>query len=174
MARRSSSRSTDPQTLIVGVVRGAHGVRGELRVIPDSDNPERFRSGRRLLVEGLGEREIRAVRGTRGDVILSLEGIVDREQARALAGRELRVPRAEARDEAQGHLWADLVGLRVQDESGRVLGTLADVLRPGSATDVFVVRDDAGGELLLPAISSVVLRIDVSAGLVVVRPQEEA
>lgn len=159
---------------MVGIVRGAHGVRGELRVIPQSDNPDRFRAGRRLIVAGLGEREILAVRGTSADVILRLSGIADREHARSLAGRELRVTKDEARNEARGVLWADLVGLHVQDESGDALGTLAEVIRPGSATDVFVVRDGAGGELLLPAIDSVVLRIDLAAGVVVVRPLEEA
>ena len=76
--------------MIVGVIRGAHGLRGELRVMPDTDNPERFRAGRRVLVEGAGEHQILAVRGTKTDVIIRLDGIVGRDAARALAGGYLR------------------------------------------------------------------------------------
>ena len=142
--------------------------------MPDTDNPERFRAGRRVLVEGVGEHQILAVRGTKTDVIVRLEGIVGREAARALAGKELRVPLAEARREAAGFLWADLVGMRVEDEAGRELGRLADVLRTGGEADVFVVRDTGSGELLLPAIASVVREVDVAKRRMVVRPQEEA
>ena len=175
MARRSTSRSTDrpADTLVVGVIRGAHGVRGELRVTPQTDNAARFRPGRRVLVQALGEREILAARGTSADLILTLAGIASREAARALRGRELRVPIAEARGEAAGHLWVDLVGLRVEDESGRTIGTLAEVLRTGGEVDVFVVRGESS-ELLLPAIESVVREIDVAGRRMVVRPQEEA
>ncbi len=159
---------------MVGVIRGAHGVRGEVRISPDTDNRERFRAGRRVLVEGLGEREILAVRGTRAEVILRLAGIVDRVAALSLRGKELRVSLAEAREEAGGYLWADLVGMRVEDESGQALGTLSEVLRPGGEADVFVVRDERGRELLLPAIDSVIRDVDLAGRRIVVRPQEEA
>jgi 16S rRNA processing protein RimM len=66
------------------------------------------------------------------------------------------------------------VGLAVVDEAGVAIGALSEVLRPGGANDVFVVRTAAGRELLLPAIDSVVLAIDVPGGRIVVRPQEEA
>src|SRR5437867_10272197 len=121
MARKSSSRSTSGQgrapgsagrpagpgtgprdTLLAGMILGAHGLRGELRVSPDSDNPERFRAGRTLLVDGLGERIIASVRGGGPTLIVRLEGIADRESAVALEGRDLRVPLAEARAEATG------------------------------------------------------------------------
>lgn len=158
----------------MGVIRGAHGVRGEFRVAPDTDNPDRFRVGRRVLVEGVGEHVIVAVRGSASELILRLEGIGDRDAAQALRGRTLRVPKSEARSEAAGYLWADLVGMRVEDETGRRLGTLAEVLRPGGESDVFVVRDDQGAELLLPAIDSVVRSVDVAERRMIVRPQEEA
>lgn len=158
---------------MVGIIRGAHGVRGELRVAPDTDNPERFVTGRVLEVEGVGQRTIRSVRGTKGDVILGLDGIDDRDAAELLRGRELRVPIDEARRETPGHLWADLVGMDVVTERGESLGLLSEVLRPGG-NDVFVVRTEGGSELLLPAIDSVVLEIDIVERRMVVRPQESA
>ena len=160
--------------LVVGVVRDAHGLRGEVRVLLNTDNPDRFRVGARVHVEGLGERAITSVRGGGAGRIVRLEGIADRAAARALRGRELRVTLADARAAAVGYLWADLVGLRVEDERGGLLGTLAEVLRPGGGTDVFVVKAAEGAELLLPAIDSVVREIDLAGGRLVVRPQEEA
>lgn len=173
MARRSISRSTRPSHLVVGAIAGAHGVRGELRVIPDTDNPRRFRAGQRVLVEGLGERRILGVRGSGRRLVVRLEAVDDREAAAALGGRELRVPIELARQDVEGHLWADLVGLQVSDESGTELGILEEILRAGE-TDVFVVRDVGGRERLFPAVDSVVRAIDVEGGRVVVRPQEEA
>lgn len=173
MARRSASRSTSADTVVAGVVTGAHGLRGEISVAPETDNRERFRAGRRILLDGV-PREILRVRGSATDLILRLEGVADRGAARALAGKELRVPLAEARSEARGYLWRDLVGLCVLDESGRELGALAEVLRTGGGADVFVVRSADGGELLLPAIDSVVLSVELERGRIVVRPQEQA
>ncbi len=140
----------------------------------DTDNPERFRPGQRVEIAGVGVRRIASVRGSRDALLVRLEGVADRATAASLRGKELRIPIAEARAAAAGYLWADLVGLEVRDESGRVLGTLAEVLRTGGEVDVFAVRDAAGRELLLPALESVVREIDLKGGRVVVRPQEEA
>jgi 16S rRNA processing protein RimM len=155
------------------VIRGAHGVRGEVRVAPDTDNPARFVVGRVVEVEGLGERAIRSVRGVKSELIVALEGVEDRDAAERLRGRELRVPIEDARSETPGYLWADLVGMDVVDESGNALGVLVEVLRPGGDNDVFVVRTADDRELLLPAIDSVVLAIDVAGRRMVVRPQDE-
>jgi 16S rRNA processing protein RimM len=174
MARRSTSRSTSPRHLVAGVILAPHGIRGELKVAPDTDNAERFRPGRRVLVEGDRERAIEGVRGGGGDLIVRLEGINGRESASKLRGRVLLVPIEDARDAARGVLWADLVGLTVEDESGQELGAIVDVLRPGGGADVLVMRGLAGEERLLPAIADVVLSIDVAGRRVVVRPQQEA
>ena len=156
------------------MIRGAHGVRGELRVFPLTDNPERFVAGQTLEIEGVGDREIARVRGTKGELIVKISGVEDRPAAEALRGREIRIPIERARRETPGYLWADLVGMNVVDESGAALGVVDEVLRPGGDNDVFVVRTAEGGELLLPSIDSVVLEIDVVARRMLVRPQEEA
>ena len=159
--------------MVVGVVRGPHGLRGEVRVAPDTDNPERFAPGRLVEVEGFGEHRIQSVRGNKGDLIVVLEGIADRAAAEKVRGRVLRVSIEEARRETAGYLWPDLVGMSVVDEAGRPLGILSEVLRPGGDNDVFVVRAADDRELLLPAIDSVIVEVDVSGRRMVVRPQEE-
>lgn len=164
MGPRSTSRSTSVDQrstdIVVGVVRGPHGLKGEVKVEPLTDRPEeRFRVGSTLL-SAIGPV---TVAGVRGSLIVSFEGITDRDAAERLRG-ELTVTREEAR-KGDGYLWADLIGKRVVTPEGRELGTVTDVLRAGGA-DVLVV-----GELMLPMLESVVREIGDE---IVAVPQEEA
>ena len=158
---------------IVGIVGGPHGVRGEVKVQPRTDVPERFRKGSRLLCDGVGELVVASVRGAPGVPIVRFEGHSTRTDAERIRGRSLRVSRAEARRAAKGaHLWADLLGLRAETPDGRSLGTVSEVIRAGE-TDVLVVRAEGSREeVLLPAIASVVREVDVAGGRIVVVPQE--
>ena len=179
MAPRSISRSTDPpagdgdRTLVVGLIKAPHGVRGEVRVDPRSDVPDRFRKGAVLDCDGVGPLRIVSVRGTADAPVLRFEGYGTRPAADALRNRFLRVAIGEARKATAGsYLWADLVGLRAVSPAGEPIGTVREVLRAGAA-DVLVVDRERGGELLVPAIGSVVQRVDVATGTIVVAPQEE-
>ncbi len=79
----------------------------------------------------------------------------------------------EARRATTGsYLWADLVGLRAETPTGEPIGTVRELIRAGE-TDVLVVDRDSAGELLLPAIASVVRDVDLATGRIVVIPQEE-
>lgn len=178
MARRSTSRSTraddGDDAVVVGVVRAAHGLRGEVKVEPLTDLPgERFRLGARLRCDGIGELTIAGVRGTDAQPIVRFKGYGDREAAERLRNRDLKVARAAARKAAgDGYLWGDLIGLRVMTPEGRDLGVVSDVIRAGE-TDVLVARAD-GAETLLPALESVIREVDLQAGRIVAVPQEEA
>ena len=172
MEQRSTSKSTDPDDPIVGVVGAPHGVRGEVKVHPRTDIADRFRKGSRLLCDGVGELVVAAVRGA--DVpIVRFEGLTTRNDAERLRGRNLRVSRAEARRAAKdAYLWADLLGLRAETPEGTALGVVSEVLRAGE-TDVLVVRADGSREeLMLPAIASVIREVDIPGGRIVVVPQE--
>lgn len=180
MAQRSISRSIDvgrPATsdddVVVGVVRAPHGVRGEVKVEPLTDNyGARFRVGARLICEGVGVLTIKALRGTEGQPIVRFAGYDDRSAAEGLRNRQLAVSREEARKAAgDAYLWSDLVGLAVVTPEGRELGAVAEIIRAGE-TDVLVVRGDAG-ETMLPALESVIREVDVAGGKIVAVPQEE-
>ena len=158
MDRRSSSRSTD---LVVGVVRGPHGVRGEVRIEPLTDRADRFTKGSKL-ISAIGEVTVLTVRGTDAEPIVHFEGIDDRAAAESLRG-ELRVPRESRAGEL---LWDDLIGKRVVTPDGTELGTVKEILRAGGA-DVLVVSD----ELMLPMIDSVIREV---GDVIVAVPQEEA
>lgn len=171
---RSTSRSISPdQGLVVGVIKTPHGTHGEVTIDPRSDVPGRFRVGAVLECDGIGPLTVISLRGTPEQPIVGFTGYADRPDAEPLRGRFLRVSKDEARRATKGsYLWADLVGLRAETPTGEEIGTVRDVIRAGE-TDVLVLVRPTGGELLVPAIASVVRDVDISAGRVVVTPQEE-
>jgi 16S rRNA processing protein RimM len=175
MDQRSTSRSIkDDEPLVVGEIRGPHGVRGDVRIDPRTDVPDRFVPGAVLLCDEIGPLTIETVRGEMSQPIVRFEGFDSREAAERLKDRLLRVTRDRSRTAiAPGSfLWADLVGVVVETPDGARLGTVRDLLRAGGA-DVLIVTAESGSEVLLPMIESVVRSIDVAARRIVAVPQEE-
>lgn len=155
-----------PSFIRVGQVRGAHGVRGAVKVLPLTDNPDRYAAGAELWLDG-APRRVEWVRPGPVELIVKLAGLEDRESAAALLSRYLEVPEEQAAGLPEGAWYHhQLLGLRVRSESGAELGEIADVLeRP--ANDVWIVRG-AGRELLVPATKDAVLAVDLAARSVVV------
>ena len=149
----------------VGRVVGVHGMRGDIKVEPLTDFPQRFERGAVLWLAG-DPRHVERSRRQGRLVYLKLQGIDSRTAAESCTGEELTVPEAHAIAEEGVYYQHDLIGLRVLSEDGETLGRLADILSTG-ANDVYVVRGDRG-ELLLPAIDDVVKQIDPRAGCIVV------
>src|SRR5919197_1522766 len=174
MDPRSTSRSIkDDDALVVGEIRGPHGVRGEVHVDPRTDVPDRFAPGAVLLCDDVGPLTIETVRGESGRPIVRFEGVTSREAAERLKDHLLRVARDRSRAQiASGSfLWADLIGIAVETPDGARLGTVRDLLRAGGA-DVLIVDAESGGEILLPMIESVVRSVDLGARRIVAVPQE--
>lgn len=138
------------------------------RVVTDFPG-ERFKSGARLLV-GAESRRLRSARVTGDIVYLKLQGVEDRDAAEALRGLDVLVPRAEAVELPEGQFfWDQVIGLHVEDTSGRPLGAVTDILETG-ANDVYVVKAPGRREILVPAIKDVVQLIDPEAGRMVIDP----
>lgn len=165
---------TPPRLVVVGKITGIYGVRGWLRIFSYTDPPQNvLRYGPWLLGQSpcawrvLGG----AVHG-RG-VIAHLEGIEDREAARALIGSMISVPRDRfAEPQKDEYYWSDLIGLKVVDEQGRELGRVKEILETG-ANDVMVVVGDK--RRLLPFVHpEVVRRVDVAGGVIHVAWDEES
>lgn len=162
--------------VVIGGVTRPHGLRGEMRVTPHTDRPERF--------EGLSEcvlwnevtdvRSVRRITGVRrqGDaVLLALAGCESVEAATALVGWLVALPREQALPLPPGHVYPwQLVGCRVVTDDGRPVGELSGI-EPAPAQDLWVVRG-AGREHLIPAVAEIVVEVDVEARRVVIRPPE--
>jgi len=157
-----------PEWLVVGRIVAAFGTKGEIRVMPETNFPEaRFSTGVRLFVEREAEAfAVEQVRWHKGQALLKLAGIDDRDRAEELHGRYLRVPGEDlaSLDEGEYYLF-QLVGLAVVSDMGEELGSITEVLQTG-ANDVYVVPT-AKGELLLPATAEVVREVDLAAGRLV-------
>ena len=156
--------------IAIGRIVAPHGVRGELRVAVLTEFPERFLDMKRVLVEGKGEMTVTGVRTHQDIILMTLAEVKDRDAASALRGRLLQVTRAELMPLPEGQFYVfDLVGVKVFDEAGQELGVLEEVLQPG-ANDVYLIRRTDGSELLLPALRSVVLTVDMLGRRMVVKP----
>lgn len=150
----------------VGRVRGGRGVRGELKIEPLTDAPDRFRPGATVYAAGI-PRTVRNARAYRGLLLLELTGIQTRERADELGGTLLEVPESELAQLEPGRFYRhQIVGLEVFDEDGTCLGRVEQVLETG-ANDVYVTRGQQG-ELLIPAIDSVIKDVDIAGGRIVV------
>ena len=164
---------TPPDRLIVGRVLRPHGVRGELSVQVLSDAPERFSPGAELGVgdpdgaKPLASAVVRAARLHQGRLLLSLEGVEDRDAAEGLRGAWLSIPAASARPLEPGEFWPhQLIGLAVVDRQGHERGRVADVV-PGAAHDLLAVELPGGASALVPAVAALVT-VELDAGRVLV------
>lgn len=156
------------QFLEAGRIIGTHGVHGEVRVQPWCDSPE-FLSRFQTLYYDEGKTPVRVKsRPHKNMALIAIEGVATVQDAAALRGRMLYLDRGDAQLQAGSHFIQDLIGLRVVDaDSGEEYGTLTDVIATG-ANDVYAVRTPKG-EVLIPAVASVVRETDVDGGVMRIR-----
>lgn len=153
--------------LQVGVISSTHGVRGEVKVFPTTDDVKRFKRLKEVILDTGKEElvlEIEGVKFFKQFVILKFKGFDNINDIEKYKGKSLYVTRANAvRLRKDEYFIADLQGLTVVDEEERVLGTLRDVMETG-ANDVYIVDMTDGREVLLPAIKECILKVDVEGG----------
>ena len=155
--------------LIIGRVKGPHGVRGEVRVEILTDFPERFQTLKRLyLGDAHVPYDVERVRFTPKGALLKLAGIDFRDTAGSLARSYAALPEAEVPPLPDGSFHHyQIKGLEVHTDDDRYLGSVADIITTGS-NDVYIVRDEENGETLLPAIAEVVRSIDLESRRIIV------
>ena len=160
-----SKRAPEPPDghVVIGHVTGSWGLRGDVKVQPQTDFPERFSAGSGLHVDGRRETVVSA-RPYRGGYVIRLTGVTDRTAADSMRGALLTVPEDEiAPLPEDSYYHFQLIDMRVFSDEGESLGVIVEILDT-SANDVYVVRDDAGAEVLIPAIRETVLDVDVDGG----------
>lgn len=163
----------EPLFLVVGKLRRPHGIYGEILMDVLTDFPERLLPGKKVLVgEAHQSFEIVNLRRHDPELLITFDGIDSREEAGEYRNQLVYVEADALPKLPEGEFYHhELVGLRVENESGEELGVLEQVLVTG-ANDVYVVRTADEEELLLPAIHDVVLEIDPENGKMVVRPMD--
>lgn len=161
--------------LQVGIITSTHGVRGEVKVYPTTDDPRRFRRLKEVVLDTGREKlnlEIEGVKFFKQFVILKFKGLDNINDIEKYRQKSLYVTRKNAvRLQRDEYFIADLIGLKVQDEDGTELGTLKDVIETG-ANDVYEVEMADGRSLLLPAIKQCILNVDVENGMMQVHVLE--
>ena len=162
----SGSPKGEPVYLTVGFLRRPHGVQGEILMDPHTDFPERMKRGRKLFVgESRQAMTLTSVRPHGTGMLVKFKGIETPEAAGAFRNHWVYIQAKDAPPLLEGQLYQyELFGFQVVDENGNPLGVLVEIIETG-ANDVFVVRDDTGKEILLPAIPSVILDVDAGRRL---------
>lgn len=150
--------------LQVGAITQTHGIRGEVKVFPTTDDAKRFKKLKEVILDTGKEQvtlEIESVKFFKQFVILKFKGFDNINDIERYKGKNLFVTRENAvklkRDE---YFIADLIGLKVYDEDEQYLGTLTNVIETG-ANDVYEVTFEDGKEVLFPAIKQCILDVDM-------------
>lgn len=157
--------------LRVGVISSTHGLKGEVKVFPTTDDAARFKSLKHVMMDtGSGHMnlEIQSVKFFKNMVILKFKEFDSINEIEKYKGKDLLITRDQAVTLGPDENFIfDLIGLRVITKDGEEFGTLTDVIKTG-ANDVYEVKTKEGKEVLLPAIKQCVLGVDLEEGTVTV------
>ena len=150
--------------LIIGTISSTHGIRGEVKVYPITDDISRFDDLKEVVLDTGREHinlEIEGVKYFKNQAILKFKGIDNINDIEKYKGKSLLVDRENAvklrKDE---YFIADMIGLQVYTEDGEAFGVLKDVLETG-ANDVYIIDSPKHGEVLIPAIKQCILDVDI-------------
>jgi 16S rRNA processing protein RimM len=146
----------------IGQVVNVVGLKGELKVYHYSDYKERFEELTKIYLKNT-RYEISGVRYIKELVVLKLKGIEDRNEAEKHKGEDVCIDKTDLRvlPEDTFHIF-DLIGMKVIDDSGAVIGTLSDVIR-NSAHDLYEVEKENKSKFLIPAVEEFILKIDLES-----------
>ncbi|ERK30580.1 ribosome maturation factor RimM [Clostridium intestinale] len=158
------------QFLNVGQIVNTHGVKGEVKVFPLTDDPMRFKKLKKVIIDNK-EVQILSYKFQKDRVILQLEGVDTMDDAIRLKGKYLKVSREDAvKLPKDTYFIADLIGCSVFDTDETPLGEVYDVIKTGS-NDVYWVKGIK--ELLIPVLKEIVLDINVEDKKIVIKPVKE-
>ena len=153
--------------LQVGVISSTHGVRGEVKVFPTTDDVRRFKKLKEVILDTGREQlhlEVESVKFFKQFAILKFKGIDNINDIEKYKGKSLLVDRKHAvRLQKDEYFIADMIGLSVFTEDGEKFGELKDVLETG-ANDVYIIDSLQHGEVLVPAIKQCILDVNIEEG----------
>lgn len=151
--------------LEIGQIVNTFGIKGQLKVVPFTDDMKRFDKLKSIYVEdneGKKEYKIEDVKYHKNMVLLKLKGIDTVEDAETLKQSYIKINRKDAIPlEKDTYFIVDLIGLEVYTDEDKFLGILEDIYNTGS-NDIYVVKNELGKQFLLPAIADVIKEIDIN------------
>lgn len=155
----------------IGQIVNTFGIKGMVKVNPFTDDISQFEEMETILVDKKGnllEIQIEEVKYSKNQVLLKLKGIETVEEAEKYRNCYLKLPREKARKLPKNtYFIADLIGLEVYTEEGKLLGKVDDIYNTG-ASDIYIIKDTLGKQILLPAIKEVIKQIDLEQEKIVV------
>lgn len=158
------------EILRVGKILNTHGIKGEVKVLPLTDDPKRYDDLEFVLLDGK-EVNVEGCKYQKDRVIVKLEGINTVEEAERLKNKYLEIPREYAVElEEDTYFIADIIGCTVYDTEGNNLGKIYDVIQTKN-NDVYWIRKPK--ELLIPVLLDIVLDINVEEGKIIIKPVGE-
>ena len=159
----------------VGVIASTHGIKGEVKVFPTTNDAERFRKLKKVILDTGTEKldmEIEGVKFFKQFVIVKFKGIDSIDEIEKYKGKSLFVTREDAvKCKKDEYYIADLIGIEVVEESGSPFGRLKDVMETG-ANDVYIIEMSDGREVLLPAIRQCILDVNIEKGIMTIHVME--
>ena len=161
------------QFIVIGKITSAHGIRGEVKVYPLTDDPKRFLSMKDCHISGedgvpVSDSSVENARIDKTMVIVKLEGVNDRNAAEALRDKYLSVDRADAVKDDDSFFIVDMLGMTVIDDERGELGTISDVFETG-ANFVISVRRKGKKDLLIPFLKAVCYDADIESSVMKVK-----
>ncbi|QGT99961.1 16S rRNA processing protein RimM [Candidatus Syntrophocurvum alkaliphilum] len=156
------------ELISIGKISGTHGVRGIIKVIPLTEFPERFNDLEEVIINKDSESKtfnIESVGKHKQHILLKLKEINTREEAQTINHAHLKIPENQVYPLPPGYYYHfQLIGLNVYDEEKGELGKIIDIIETG-ANDVYVIKSEVYGEILLPAIKQVIKDTDIDNNL---------
>lgn len=157
--------------LEVGQIVNTFGIKGQVKVTPFTDDIKRFDELKEIYIEKKNELklfQIEQVNYSKNMVILKLKGVETPEEAEKLRNCYIKIDRKDAKKLPEGtYFIADLIGLDVYTDENKLLGKVDDIYNTGSS-DIYVVKDELGKQILLPAIKEVLKQVDLENGKIIV------
>ena len=150
--------------VVIGKISAPHGVRGEVRIVPLTDFPERFENLKTVFLEDDSKMELESVKFSNKFIIAKFKNINSRNDIEIFNGKLLMLNRSDIPSLPEGEYYNfDIIGLEVIDNKGSKLGKITEVLKTGS-NDVYVV--DGKKQILVPALKKVVKEINLTDGFI--------
>lgn len=157
--------------LEIGQIVNTFGIKGQVKIVPFTDDITRFDELKEIYVEKKNELklfQIEQVNYKKNMVILKLKGIETVEEAEKIRNCYLKIDRKDAKKLPKDtYFIVDLLGLDVYTDEGKLLGKVDDIYNAGSS-DIYVVKDELGKQILLPAIKDVLKEVDLENQKIIV------